>query len=91
MDNPKIEKVKAEIEKTKAKISEFQAKLRVLERQKTDLENERIVALVRGERISDAELSALMKSLRREEPAEAAASEKPIRLEETRNANFDEN
>jgi len=91
MTNPKIEKVKAEIDKTKAKISEFQAKLRALERQKTDLENEQIVALVRSERISDAELSALMKSLHREESAEVRVSERITRQEEPRNANFDEN
>jgi len=64
MNNPKIDKVNLEIEKTKAKISEFQTKLRGLERQKTDLEDAQIVALVRSERISDAELTALMASLR---------------------------
>ena len=56
MTNPKIEKVKTEIEKTKAKIAEYQSKLRGLERQKTEFENEQIVALVRSEKISDAEL-----------------------------------
>jgi len=97
MNTPKIEKVKAGIEKTKAKILDFQARLRALERQKTELENDQIVALVRSEKISDAELAALMKSLRREEPdnapdtAEAPASSKLIRMEETRNANFDDN
>jgi len=64
MTNPKIEKTKAEIEKTKVKISEYMSKLRALERLKTSLENEQIVALVRSEKISDAELSALMDSLR---------------------------
>jgi hypothetical protein len=94
MTNPKIEKVKAEIEKTKAKISEHQAKLRVLERQKTDYENEQIVALVRGEKISDAELAALMESLRStgRDAAPAGVSEPGIqRQEETPNANDDEN
>jgi hypothetical protein len=97
MTTPKIEKVKAGIDKTKAKILEFQAKLRALERQKTELENEQIVALVRSEKISDAELDVLMKSLRREEsdavpiPAIAPVSGKSTRMEETHNANFDEN
>ena len=94
MQNPKIIKVKAEIEKTKAKISEHQAKLRVLEKQKTEIENEQIVALVRSEKISDAELSALMKSIRGVEPdaapAEAAVPDKPKRQEELLNANIDE-
>lgn len=67
MTDPRIEKVNTQIANTKARISEYQSKLRALERQKTDLENERIIALVRGERISDAELTALMQSLRKEE------------------------
>ena len=68
MTNPRIEKVKLDIGKTKTKISEYQSKLRVLERQKIDLENEEIIARVRSEKISDAELATLMASLRREEP-----------------------
>ena len=67
MTNPRIEKVMLDIGKTKTKISEYQSKLRVLERQKIDLENEEIIARVRSEKISDAELAALMASLRREE------------------------
>ena len=90
MDNPKLEKIKSEIEKTKAKISEYQSKLRDQEREKVRLENERIVALVRGEKISDAELSAFMSSFRKNEPAEAAASAKTTRQEETLYANHDE-
>jgi len=91
MGNPKIERVANDIEKAKAKISELQAKLRELEQTKTKLENEHIVALVRSEKISDAELAALMKSFRKEGPAEAAVADKLTRLEETRNADFDEN
>ena len=90
MDDQRIEKIKSEIEKTKAKISEYQLKLRDQEREKIRLENERIVALVRGERISDAELSALMASFRRCEPAGAPASAKPTRQEETLYADHDE-
>ena len=37
--NSKIDKVCAEIEKVKSKISEQQSRLRVLERQKTELQN----------------------------------------------------
>jgi hypothetical protein len=95
MTNPKIEKVNLEIEKAKVKISEFQAKLRALERQKTDLENAQIVALVRSERISDAELTTLMASLRSngkdETPSATSVYESTSRQEETRNANKDEN
>ena len=93
MTNPKIDKVNLEIEKTKAKISEFQTKLRALERQKTDLEDAQIVALVRSERISDAELTALMASLRSNGKDAAPAEAKPIstRQEEPRNANQEDN
>lgn len=73
MNNPKIEKVKTEIEKAKAKILEAQAKLRALERQKTELENEQIVAIVRSERISDAELSALLQSFQKKETKPASS------------------
>jgi hypothetical protein len=91
MTNPRIEKVKTEIEKTKARIAELTAKLREQEREKVRLENEQIVALVRSERISDAELSALMNSLRREEPAAPANVKTETIKEETRNAYQDEN
>ena len=93
MTNPKIERVISEIEKIKSKISEFQAKLRALEKQKTDLENEQIVSIVRGEKISDAELAQLMKSLRKEEPAPAVATAavgKITGTEETRYADTDD-
>jgi hypothetical protein len=87
MTNPKIEKIKADIERTKAKIAEYQAKLREQERDKTRLENEQIVALVRGERISDAQLTALMASLRKDTPPEAGTvSEKQSRLEDSSDA-----
>ena len=90
MTNPKIEKVNSQITATKAKIAEYQAKLRVLERQKTDLENEQFINIIRSEKISDAELGALMQSLRKEsaEPAEAAAPAREFtRQEETPDAN----
>jgi len=72
MTNPKIEKVKSDIEKSKSKISALQAKLRDLEREKTRLENEQIIALVRSEKISDAQLSTLMDSIRAEDATAAA-------------------
>ena len=78
MDNPKIDKVNTQIANTKARISEYQAKLRALERQKTDIENDQLITLIRSEKISDAELSALMQSLRHKSsagPADAPAPE----------------
>ncbi|MDR1059623.1 MAG: DUF4315 family protein [Clostridiales bacterium] len=91
MHNPKIEKAAAEIEKTKAKIAELAARLREQERAKTRLENEQIVAIVREERISDAELSSLMGALRRARPPEAEApAQNTARTEVARNAGGDE-
>ena len=46
--NPKLKKVTDEIEKTRAKISDMQSKLKDLERQKTELENADIIAMIRG-------------------------------------------
>lgn len=46
--NPKLNKVTDEIEKTRGKISDMQYRLRDLERQKTEIENADIVAMVRG-------------------------------------------
>lgn len=69
MENSKLEKVKADIEKVKVRISDYQGKLRDLERKKTDLENEDIIALVRREKITDAELNALLRTIRKDDAA----------------------
>ena len=95
MNNPRLDRVIADIEKVKDKIAEQQSRLRTLERQKTDIENGQIIALVRSERISDAELSALLKSLRSEgqgdSDAQPAISQQiRTKQEEPRNANNDE-
>jgi predicted nucleic acid-binding Zn-ribbon protein len=46
--NPRVQKISDEIDKTKRKITEYQSRLRELERQKTELENADIIALVRS-------------------------------------------
>lgn len=46
--NPKLKKVTDEMEKTRTKIAELQSRFRDLERQKTELENADIIAMVRG-------------------------------------------
>ena len=90
MTDPKIEKVNTAIDKTKAIIADYQKKLRDLEREKTRIENDRIVAFVRSEKISDAELETLMRSFRKNElkPTEVSANNK-TRQEETRDANIE--
>ena len=84
MTNPKIGKINSDIAKVKAKISDYQAKLRALEKQKVDCENERIIALVRSEKISDAELTALMQSLRKDEPAADISARKITKQEDNK-------
>lgn len=46
--NPKLKKVTDEMDKTRAKISELQSRFKELERQRTELENADIIAMVRG-------------------------------------------
>jgi septal ring factor EnvC (AmiA/AmiB activator) len=64
MDNPKRTKLNNEISNTKKKIADLNAKLREMERKMTVLENEEIVSAFRSEKISDAELSKLLLSIR---------------------------
>jgi hypothetical protein len=60
--NKQIERVEAEIGRTKAKIAVFQEKLRMLEGQKTELENVEIVALFRKEKLTGSDLAAFVRS-----------------------------
>ena len=46
--NPKLKKLIDEMEKTKVKISDMQSRMRDLERQRTELENADIIAMIRG-------------------------------------------
>ena len=55
--NQKLNKVNAEIDKLRTKINTYQTRLRYLERQKTELENADIVAMVRGIAIQPNEFS----------------------------------
>ena len=63
MENKKIAKVEADIAKTKGKLAELQGQLKELERQKLELENTSIVDMVRGMKISLADLPALLQAL----------------------------
>jgi hypothetical protein len=69
MTNPKIEKVNTDIAKAKTKIAEYTARLRSLERHKTSLENEEIIAIYRREKFNDDEFSALLRSQRKSDSA----------------------
>jgi septal ring factor EnvC (AmiA/AmiB activator) len=83
MDNPKIAKLKKEISNTKKKIADLTAKLREMERKVTILENEEIVTAFRSEKISDAELSELMLSIRKK-----GSDKKAVRNNEMEDTNF---
>ena len=62
MNNERLQKIDAEISKLKTKISEYTVRLRELERQRTETENARIVALVRDVDISPDELMAFIQA-----------------------------
>ena len=66
--NPKIDKLAKEIERTKEKIAELQGKVREMEKQKTELENTDIVAIVRSLNLSPQQLADFIRG-RQENPA----------------------
>lgn len=59
--NPRVERISAEIDKLREKIAGNQTRLRELERLKTELENNDIIAAVRGVDIAPDELAAFMR------------------------------
>ena len=60
----KLEKTVREIDWARAKISELQALLPELERQRTDLENDEIVRIVRDASIKPGDLAAFLRTIR---------------------------
>ena len=70
--NPKIAKVSAAIEKVKEQILEMQARQRDLEKQKTQLENDEIVAMFRREKLNEDEFAALLQA-GKQKPGQSAA------------------
>ena len=66
--NTKIIKVTCAIDKVKEQISELQVKLKDLEKQKTQLENDEIVAMFRREKLNEDEFAALLQSGRKKLP-----------------------
>ena len=59
-----LDKLTEEIESVKTRINGLQAKLRVLEEQKTGMENKEIIALVRGHKVSEKEIGELLVAIR---------------------------
>ena len=62
MINPKISKISTAIIKVKEQIAGYQAKLKELEKQKTKLEDEEIVAMFRREKLNEDEFAELLQS-----------------------------
>lgn len=61
-----IEKINEEIVKMKTKVADYQARLKDLERQKTEMENAEIVALVRGVDVAPEELKSFIETYRQQ-------------------------
>ena len=62
--NQRITKISEEIESVKRKLANYQNRLRELERQKTELENADIVAMVRGIDVPPDEFAAFVRMFR---------------------------
>ncbi len=60
--NPRLQKVTDEIEKLRRKVNDYQSRLRDLERQKTEMENADIVAMVRGIDIPPEQLAEFVRA-----------------------------
>lgn len=56
----KIERINQEIAKVREKIAEYQEKLKALETQKTEAENLEIIQMVRAQRMTPAQLNAML-------------------------------
>ena len=79
----RMEKIIVEIDRAKEKVAEWQARLRDLERQKTELENQQILQVVRGAGATSEDILAALALLRN--PPEAPPTTTPIIKEDTRN------
>jgi hypothetical protein len=85
MNQEKLKKVEAEIAKTKAKVTELTARLRELERQKTEIENAGIIALVRDMDILPDELTAYIQAFKAQSSGAAVLPIAPAEVEITEN------
>jgi flagellar biosynthesis chaperone FliJ len=74
--NPRVNKISQEIEKIKSKITDYQNRLKTLERQKTELENSDIVALVRGVDVPPDELLAFIEAIKTNKGLSSQATQK---------------
>ena len=61
-----IKNINEDYTKTKAKIAELTDRLKKLEQEKTDAENAEIITAVRGGKMTEREVSALLKRFRQD-------------------------
>jgi len=88
MNQERLKRLEADIAKTKAKVTEFTARLRELERQKTEIENAGIVALVRDMAILPDELTAYIKAFKAQSGGGAVLpTMPPVGIETSQNEN----
>ena len=80
--NPKLQKISDEIEKLRTKVTGYQSRLRELERQKTELENADIIAMVRGVDIPAEDFAAFVSSYREQRKTAAVPAIPEIKKEE---------
>jgi len=88
--NPKVEKITAEIEKIRRKITSWQTRLRDLERQKVELENADIIAMVRGVDIPPDEFANFVQMFKAQQGNDGAVPELLTADEEPQNDKEDE-
>ncbi|WP_313523809.1 DUF4315 family protein [Anaerotignum sp.] len=58
--NAKLNKVTKDIRKTEEKISEYQSKLKVLQKEKTDLENLMMIDVLRKHKVNHNDLHTML-------------------------------
>lgn len=84
--NEKLKRIESEIVKVKTKISDYTGRLRELERQKTEIENAGIIALVRDMDIMPDELTAFIQAFKAQSNGAAAVLPTvPAEIEKTEN------
>ena len=89
--NPKIQRINEDIEKVKRKLADYQCRLRDLERQRTELENAGIVALVRGVDVPPDELLEFIKAYKAQGTSTVAEPLKQADSELNQNSEGDAN
>ncbi len=65
--NPRIIRTDEEIRRLRGKIADYQVRLKDLERQKTELENADIVAMVRGIDIPPGDIEAFIRKFKEQQ------------------------